>query len=92
MADEKPDSPAQPDSPTAALALLAGLSVAELEAQRRALLGDQRSVDQLDGEQLGRFALACGALRARLPAAARQKPGRASSRAVRKSDDMVADL
>jgi hypothetical protein len=86
MADE------QPDSAVAALALLAGLSVAELEAQRRALLGDQRSIEQLDGAELGRFALICGALRSKLPAEKRAKPGRAAAKPLRKSDDMVADL
>src|SRR5260370_148820 len=46
-------------------------SPAQLEAERRALLGDSRSVDQLDSAQLARFVALCAAHRAALPASGR---------------------
>lgn len=66
------------------------LSESALEAERRSLLGDSRSVDQLDGTSLQRFVQICGDLRAlkRAKGEIPPKPGKAS----RKKSLDVADL
>ncbi len=53
---------------------------AQLDAERRALLGDSRSVDRLEGPALQRFFEICGALRAmkRARGDISPKPGKAS--------------
>lgn len=62
-----------------------------LEAERRALLGDSRSVDQLGGDALARFVVLCALIREALPASAKARPGK-PGRGLKKSDDLLADL
>ena len=62
---------------------------AQLDAERRSLLGDSRSPDRMTGDELARFVEVCGQLRAlkRAKGEIPAKPGRA----VRKTIDL-ADL
>lgn len=55
------------------------LTEAQLDTERRALLGDQRTPDQLPGPQLQRFVEVCGLLRAlkRARGEVADRPGRA---------------
>lgn len=61
----------------------AGPTEAQLDAERRALLGDSRSVDALDGPALQRFIAICGTLRAmkRARGEVAPKPGKANRKA-----------
>ena len=62
----------------------------ELEAERRALLGDARSVDRLDGPQLRRFVGVCELLRQLARAAGEVAPRPGAKPRVQGLD--VADL
>lgn len=61
------------------IATAAPQTEAQLEAERRTLLGDQRTPDQLPGPQLQRFVEVCGLLRAmkRARGEVADRPGRA---------------
>lgn len=60
------------------------LTEAQLDTERRALLGDQRTPDQLPGPQLQRFVEVCGLLRAmkRARGEVADRPGRAKRRTL----------
>ncbi len=65
------------------------LTEAQLNAERRSLLGDQRSVDKLEGPALQRWVEVCGLLRAMKRARGEIAPR--AGKALRKTLD-ITDL